>query len=94
MRRRSVNTGLPALQMSVPKLESVTYGRGCANERFRNESGSTGFVGFLRCKKVLHYSSDWRYICAMLIGYARVSTDEQDTAAQVKALKAAECERV
>ncbi len=30
----------------------------------------------------------------MLIGYARVSTDDQDTAAQVKALKAAECERV
>jgi DNA invertase Pin-like site-specific DNA recombinase len=30
----------------------------------------------------------------MLIGYARVSTDEQDTAAQVAALKAAECERI
>src|SRR3954464_8431057 len=30
----------------------------------------------------------------MLIGYARVSSDDQDTAAQVKALKAAECERI
>lgn len=30
----------------------------------------------------------------MLIGYARVSTDNQDTAAQVKALKAAGCERI
>jgi DNA invertase Pin-like site-specific DNA recombinase len=30
----------------------------------------------------------------MLIGYARVSTDEQDTAAQVTALKAAGCERM
>src|ERR1700704_6095767 len=30
----------------------------------------------------------------MLIGYARVSTDDQDTVAQVKALKAAECERI
>jgi DNA invertase Pin-like site-specific DNA recombinase len=30
----------------------------------------------------------------MLIGYARVSTDDQDTAAQVAALKAARCERV
>src|SRR5882762_8718126 len=30
----------------------------------------------------------------MLIGYARVSTDDQGTAAQVKALKAAGCERI
>src|SRR5438128_6742821 len=30
----------------------------------------------------------------MLIGYARVSTDNQDTAAQVAALKAAGCERM
>ena len=30
----------------------------------------------------------------MLIGYARVSTDEQDTAAQVRELKAAGCDRV
>ena len=30
----------------------------------------------------------------MLIGYARVSTDEQDTAAQVAALHAAGCERI
>jgi DNA invertase Pin-like site-specific DNA recombinase len=30
----------------------------------------------------------------MLIGYARVSTDDQDTAVQVKTLKAAGCERI
>ena len=30
----------------------------------------------------------------MLIGYARVSTDDQNTAAQVAALEAAGCERV
>ena len=30
----------------------------------------------------------------MLIGYARVSSDDQDTAAQVAALKAAKCERI
>ena len=35
-----------------------------------------------------------RYLCAMLIGYARVSTTEQDTAVQTAALKAAGCERI
>jgi len=30
----------------------------------------------------------------MLIGYARVFSNEQDTAAQVAALKAAKCERI
>lgn len=30
----------------------------------------------------------------MLIGYARVSTNDQETAAQVAALKAADCERI
>jgi hypothetical protein len=30
----------------------------------------------------------------MLIGYARVSTNEQDTATQVAALKSAGCERI
>ena len=30
----------------------------------------------------------------MQIGYARVSTDDQDTAVQVAALKAAGCERI
>ena len=37
---------------------------------------------------------EWRYIYAMLIGYARVSTNDQDTAAQVAALQAAGCERI
>jgi DNA invertase Pin-like site-specific DNA recombinase len=30
----------------------------------------------------------------MLIGYARVSTNDQDAAAQVTALKTAECDRI
>lgn len=55
---------------------------------------NAGWRGFVRCKKVLHYLFHWRYICAMLTGYARVSTDDQDSAAQVKALKAAGCERI
>src|SRR6266850_8377991 len=37
---------------------------------------------------------DWQYISAMLLGYARVSTDDQDTTAQVVALKKAGCERI
>ena len=52
------------------------------------------FLGFTGCKKVLQYRPEWRYLCAMLIGYARVSTDEQDNAAQVAALKGAGCERI
>jgi DNA invertase Pin-like site-specific DNA recombinase len=48
----------------------------------------------VRCKKVFHCPIEWRYICAVLIGYARVSTDDQDTAAQVAALKAAGCQRI
>lgn len=46
------------------------------------------------CTKVLHFGNDRQYVCAMLMGYARVSTDDQDTAAQVAALKAAGCERI
>ncbi len=50
--------------------------------------------GLAHCTKVLLYSKHWRYLCAMQIGYARVSIDDQDTAAQVTALKAAGCERI
>jgi len=50
--------------------------------------------GLALCIKMLLYSKYWRYLCAMLIGYARVSTSEQETAAQVAALKAAGCERI
>jgi DNA invertase Pin-like site-specific DNA recombinase len=47
------------------------------------------------CKEVLHYPNHWQYVSAnMLIGYARVSTNEQDTATQVAALKTAGCERI
>ena len=36
----------------------------------------------------------WRYVGAMHIGYARVSSEEQDTTAQVSALERAGCERI
>jgi DNA invertase Pin-like site-specific DNA recombinase len=52
------------------------------------------FMGFGACKKVLPWPDKWRYIYAMLIGYARVSTSEQDAGAQVAALKAAGCNRI
>jgi DNA invertase Pin-like site-specific DNA recombinase len=38
---------------------------------------------------------EWREVFAMmLLGYARVSTNEQDTATQVSALKSAGCEKI
>src|SRR5205823_618398 len=61
---------------------------------YAKESQDQRFRGFRRCEKVLLYRNNWRYICAMLIGYARVSTNDQETAAQVAALKAVGCERI
>ena len=66
----------------------------CTKERFRNNPLPNEFSKLGRCETVLHYRFDWRYLYAMLIGYARVSTDDQDTAAQVTALKEAGCERI
>jgi DNA invertase Pin-like site-specific DNA recombinase len=43
----------------------------------------------------LHYSINWQQVFAiMLIGYARVSTQDQDNAAQITALKSAGCELI
>jgi DNA invertase Pin-like site-specific DNA recombinase len=38
--------------------------------------------------------NEWQEVCAMKLGYGRVSTNEQDTAAQVSALKSAGCEKI
>jgi DNA invertase Pin-like site-specific DNA recombinase len=43
----------------------------------------------------LHYYTHWQQVYAiMLIGYARVSTQEQNAASQITALKAAGCELI
>jgi DNA invertase Pin-like site-specific DNA recombinase len=42
----------------------------------------------------LRNENEWREVYAMKLGYARVSTSEQDTAAQVSALKSAGCEKI
>ena len=34
----------------------------------------TCFQGLWSCETVLQERFDWRYLCAMLIGYARIST--------------------
>jgi DNA invertase Pin-like site-specific DNA recombinase len=58
------------------------------------EFGSTEESGFQRCSNVLRNENEWREVCAMTLGYARVSTSEQDTSAQVSALKSAGCEKI
>jgi DNA invertase Pin-like site-specific DNA recombinase len=50
--------------------------------------------GILCCITMLPNVAIRRYIYAMLLGYARVSKDTQDTTAQVQALRAAGCERI
>lgn len=55
---------------------------------------ATADKGFRHCVNVLHNTIKLQYICAMLIGYARVSTQDQDNAAQIAALGAAGCEMI
>jgi hypothetical protein len=40
----------------------------------KQQTGPAHFPGFSRRGKVLRYRFDWRYSCAMLVGYAQVST--------------------
>ena len=54
----------------------------------------TGFQGVRGCETVLQYGFDWQYLYAILIGYARFSTGDQDSAAQAAALQAAGCVRI
>jgi DNA invertase Pin-like site-specific DNA recombinase len=67
----------------------------CAKDRLRNQNPSNVIQGIARCKKVLHNHFNWQQdFATMRIGYARVSTQEQDTAAQITALTSAGCERI
>ena len=50
----------------------------CTKEPLCNDSRRTCFQGVRRCETVLPNQCDWQYLSAMLIGYARVSTDETD----------------
>jgi hypothetical protein len=76
---------LRAEKCAYRKLSIGERSEACRNERF--------------CKKLLKSVFLWistlqKGIAAMLIGYARVSTNDQETATQVAALKAAGCERI
>ena len=57
-------------------------------------SPSPCFQGLRRRETVLQYGFDWQYLYAMLIGYARFFTGDQDSAAQAAALQAAGCVRI
>ena len=46
------------------------------------------------CRKALLYSECWGYIYAMRIGYVRVSTNDQETVAQVISLESAGRDRI
>jgi DNA invertase Pin-like site-specific DNA recombinase len=51
--------------------------------------------GLARCENLLQNKTEWQQEFAIMrIGYARVSTQDQDTAIQIAALEAAGCERV
>ena len=70
--------GLPSCPQYGP---AIRRGQGILNttscSRCYSEAAYAELPRVLCCEKVLHYRFDWRYIYAMLIGYARVSTDDQ-----------------
>jgi DNA invertase Pin-like site-specific DNA recombinase len=60
-----------------------------------NKNRDRATKGFSPCKNVLQKQDDLQQVFAtMLIGYARVSTQDQDSAAQVAALESYGCERI
>lgn len=70
-----------------------TTGGRCANGGLCNEGWVNGFSGVSRCINLLQNDMVLQQVYAtMLIGYARVSTQDQNAAAQVAALELAGCE--
>jgi DNA invertase Pin-like site-specific DNA recombinase len=60
-----------------------------------NEAKHIRNKGIAYCINILHYYNHWQqFFAIMLIGYARVSTQDQDNTAQIAALKSAGCELI
>ena len=67
----------------------------CTNERLCNINLSSDLKGLEACENILQNRNDLQQVFAtMLIGYARVSTQDQDSSAQIAALESAGCEIV
>ena len=65
----------------------------CANDRLCNDVWTTVNQRVACCINLLQNDTELQQVYAtMLIGYARVSTQDQDAGAQIAALKAAGCE--
>jgi len=67
----------------------------CTNDHLCNEILHIKNQGIACCINILHYNNNWQQVnTIMLIGYARVSTQDQDNAAQIAALECAGCELI
>tara|TARA_R110000868_G_scaffold54880_5_gene171088 strand:+ start:575 stop:799 length:225 start_codon:yes stop_codon:yes gene_type:complete len=63
--------------------EKIKHQANCTNDRLRNKISFTTAQGLACCAKVLHDQIKWQQVYAiMLIGYARVSTQDQDRSSQ------------
>ena len=93
-RRSGPLTARTDLESSGARGKAIVVRQLAQTNGFATIRPRTCFQGRRRCETVLQNTLVLQYHYAMLIGYARVSTDDQDTAAQVAALSAAGCERI